>query len=75
MLHRGRTLRLTAAALVLFGLFAPAFATQDKKDEKKKKELPKGEAVTGGYVRALRERIDQLVNLQSVPSEEVRRKN
>ena len=29
-----------------------------------------GEAVTGGYVRALRERIDQLVNLGSVPSEE-----
>ena len=45
MLQSGRTLRLTAAALILFSLFAPAFATQDKKDEKKKKELPKGEAV------------------------------
>jgi hypothetical protein len=45
MLQSGRTLRLAAAALTLFGLAAPAFATQDRKDEKKKKELPKGEAV------------------------------
>jgi hypothetical protein len=34
MLHRGRTFRL-AAALILFGLAAPAFATPDKKDKKK----------------------------------------
>jgi hypothetical protein len=46
MSQSGRTLRLTAAALILFSLFAPAFATQDKKDEKKKKkELPVGTAV------------------------------
>ncbi len=44
MLQSGRTLRLAAAALILFSLVAPAFA-QDKKDEKKKKELPKGTAV------------------------------
>ncbi|HWS89867.1 MAG TPA: hypothetical protein VN282_23065 [Pyrinomonadaceae bacterium] len=44
MLHRGRTFRLTAAALIIFGLAAPAFATQDKKD-KKKKEPPAGTPV------------------------------
>lgn len=42
MLQSGGMLRLTAAALVLFSLVAPAFATQEKK---KKKEPPKGEAV------------------------------
>src|SRR5829696_1796893 len=44
MTHRGRTLRLTAAALILLSLVAPAFATQDKK-EKEKKESPKGTPV------------------------------
>src|SRR5215213_4347112 len=34
MLQRGRTSRLTAAALILFSLLAPAFATQDKKEKK-----------------------------------------
>ncbi len=45
MLHRGGTFRLAAAALILFSLFAPAFATQDKKDKDKKKEPPKGTPV------------------------------
>jgi len=45
MLHRGRTFRLMAAALILFSLAAPAFATQDKKDKDKKKEPPKGTPV------------------------------
>lgn len=45
MLQSGRTLRLTAAALILFSLAAPAFA-QDKKDkDKKKKEPPAGTPV------------------------------
>ena len=43
MLQRGRTIRLTAAALILFSLVAPVFATQDKKE--KKKEPPKGTPV------------------------------
>jgi hypothetical protein len=43
MLHRGITRRL-AAALILFSLAAPVFATQDKK-EKKKKEPPAGTPV------------------------------
>ncbi len=44
MLQRGRTLRLTAAALILFSLAAPGYATQGKKD-KKKKEPPAGTPV------------------------------
>ena len=43
MLHRGRTLRLTVA-LILFGLAAPAFATQDQK-EKEKEAPPTGTPV------------------------------
>ena len=43
MLHRGRTFRLTAAALILFSLAAPAFAAQEKKE--KKKEPPRGTPV------------------------------
>src|SRR5215207_582760 len=35
MLQRGRTSRLTAAALILFSLLAPVFATQDEKEKKK----------------------------------------
>jgi hypothetical protein len=42
MLYRGRTIRLTVTALVLFSLVAPVFATQDKKE---KKEPPKGTPV------------------------------
>lgn len=45
MSHRGRTLRLTAATLILFSLFAPVFATQDKKEKEKKKEPPVGTPV------------------------------
>ena len=45
MLQRGRTFRLTAAALILFSLVTPVLATQDKKEDKKKKELPAGKAV------------------------------
>jgi hypothetical protein len=44
MLQRGRTLRLTAAALILFSLAANVFAVQEKKD-KKKKEPPQGTPV------------------------------
>lgn len=44
MLHRGITLRMTAAALILFSFAASGFATQDKKD-KKKKEPPVGTPV------------------------------
>jgi hypothetical protein len=43
MLYRGRTIRLTAAALILFSLMTPVFATQDKKE--KKKEMPQGTPV------------------------------
>jgi hypothetical protein len=43
MFQLGRTLRLTAAALILSNLFAPAFAAQDKKE--KKKGPPKGTPV------------------------------
>jgi hypothetical protein len=43
MLQRGRTLRLTAAALILFSLAANVFATEDNKD--KKKEPPQGTPV------------------------------
>ncbi len=45
MLQRGRTLRLTAAALILFGLAAPAFATQEQKEKKKKEAPPAGTPV------------------------------
>src|SRR5215207_781408 len=44
MLQRGRTLRLTAAALIIFSLAGNVFATQEKK-EKKKKEPPQGTPV------------------------------
>ncbi|HEX8294550.1 MAG TPA: hypothetical protein VF570_22535 [Pyrinomonadaceae bacterium] len=44
MLQHGRTLRLTAAALILFGLAANVSATQDKKD-KKKEPPPQGTPV------------------------------
>jgi hypothetical protein len=40
MVQHGRTLRLTAAALILFSLLTPAFAAQDKKEKDKKKEAP-----------------------------------
>jgi hypothetical protein len=43
MLHRSVTRKLTAAALILFSLTAPALATQDKKE--KKKEPPAGTPV------------------------------
>jgi hypothetical protein len=44
MRHRGLTLRAAAAAFVIFGLLAPGFAAQGKK-EKKKKEPPAGKPV------------------------------
>ncbi len=45
MLQHGRTLRMTAAALILFSLLAPVFAAQDKKEKEKKKEPPVGTPV------------------------------
>jgi hypothetical protein len=44
MLHRGIKRKL-AAALILFSLVAPVFATQEKKDKDKKKEPPAGTPV------------------------------